>query len=124
MGIKMEKGKFGVRLCFYGVCAFILAGLGYFTALMLLAGVVLVGEKNEWATRQVIQAIILCLIQNAVSTVLSVFDFLYNVPVISRVWSVLNSSVSGILSLLVIVLCIMGIIKNMKNEDAEIPLAS
>jgi len=44
------------------VLAFIFAALGYSTLLFLLAGVVLIVEKNAWATRQTIQALCLCFV--------------------------------------------------------------
>lgn len=62
----MEKGKLGIRLSFYAVAAFILAFLGYSTVLALLAGFVLIVEKNEWASRQVIQAFFLCIFADIV----------------------------------------------------------
>ena len=73
----MEKGKLGIRLSFYAVAAFILAFLGYSTVLALLAGFVLIVEKNEWASRQVIQAFFLCIFADIVNGILNIFDFLY-----------------------------------------------
>lgn len=76
----MEKGKLGIRLSFYAVAAFILAFLGYSTVLALLAGFVLIVEKNEWASRQVIQAFFLCIFADIVNGILNIFDFLYQIP--------------------------------------------
>lgn len=116
----MEKGKYGVRLCFYTVSAFVLAYLGYSTALFLLAGMVLIGEKNEWAFRQVIQAICLCVIRNMVSSILGVFDFIYKIPFIGSVWGVIDGLIEAAVSILVLVFCIVGILKNIKGNDADI----
>ena len=116
----MEKGKYGIRLCFYTVSAFILAYLGYSTVLFLLAGVVLLAEKNEWATRQIIQAICLCVARNLVSAVLGVFDFLYEIPIISHIWGVADGLVEALVSIFVLVFCIVGVLKNLKGNDADI----
>lgn len=116
----MEKGKFGVRMCFYTVSAFVLAYLGYSTALFLLAGVVLIAEKNEWATRQVIQAICLCVVENIAASILNLLDFLYKIPVIGSLWGAVDSLIGSIISLVVLAFCIVGIMKNIKGNDADI----
>ena len=116
----MEKGKYGIRLCFYTVSAFILAYLGYSTVLFLLAGVVLLAEKNEWATRQVIQAICLCVVRNLVTAALGIFDFLYQIPIISHIWGVVDGLLEALVSIFVLVFCIVGVIKNLKGNDADI----
>ena len=120
----MEKGKLGVKLCFYGVTAFILALLGYSTLLFLLAGVVLLVEKDEWTSRQVIQAFCLCVVSSLIYDIVGVFDFLYNLPVIGSAWSTVVSVINGLISIAVFALCIVGIINNSKGKDANIPLAS
>lgn len=119
----MGKGKLGVRICFYTVSAFVLAALGQSLLLFLLAGMVLVVEKDEWGIRQIIQAIVLCLINNVVSSLMSIFDFLYNIPIISRMWGAVDSIVSAVIGIAVLAFCIVGILKNIKGQDASIPLA-
>ena len=120
----MEKGKFGVRMCFYTSMAFLLAYLGYSTALFLLAGVVILVEQNEWAGRQVIQAICLCVVENLVSQVLSILSPLYRVPLLSSVWGLVVDLVGSVLSILVLVFCVVGILKNLKGQEANIIGAS
>ncbi len=120
----MEKGNLGIRLGFYGVAAFVLAYLGYSTGLFLLAGVVLVAEKNEWATRQVIQAFCLYIASGIVSSVVYLFDFIGYIPYLGSVWNVLTQIISTALDVAVLVFAIIGVLKNMKGEDANIPLAS
>ncbi len=120
----MEKGKFGVRMSFYTVTAFILAYLGYSTVLFLLAGVVILLEKNEWAGRQVIQAICLCVVENVVNSVLAIMNPLYRIPIITNVWGVVDDLIGSVLSILVLVFCIVGILKNLKGQEADIIGAS
>ena len=104
----MEKGKFGIRMCFYTALAFILAYLGYSTILFLLAGVVIFIEKNEWAGRQIIQAICLCFVSS----------------VLGGMWYIGTSLVETLLSVLVLVFCIVGFLNNIKGKEANIIGAS
>lgn len=120
----MEKGKFGVRMCFYTVSAFLLAYLGYSTVLFLLAGVVILVEQNEWAGRQVIQAICLCVVENLVNQVLHILNPLYRIPLLSSVWGVVVDLIGSVLSILVLVFCVVGILKTMKGQEADIIGAS
>lgn len=119
----MEKGKFGVRMCFYTVLAFLLAYLGYSTVLFLLAGVVILVEQNEWAGRQVIQAICLCVVENLVSQVLGIPN-IYRIPFLSSAWGVVVELINWVLGILVLVFCVVGILKTMKGQEANIIGAS
>ena len=122
----MEKGRFGIRLSFYTVLAFILAFLGYSTLLFLLAGIVIFVEKDEWAGKQVIQAICLCLIVNLVSSVLGILDPIryIPVPVLSTMWNAMKGLITSILSIAVLAMAVVGILNNLKGKDANILGAS
>lgn len=120
----MQKGRFGIRLSFYTVSAFLLAYLGYSTVLFLLAGVVIFLEKDEWAGRQVIQAICLCLVENFCRSILNIFDPIRSIPVLGTIWGSVVGLITSILSLLVLVFCVVGILKNLKGKDAGIIGAS
>ena len=72
----MEKGKLGIRLSVYAVLAFILAAFGLYLGIIGLLAVVLIAEKDEWAGRQVLQALMLCLLPSVVGIFFHVFDFL------------------------------------------------
>jgi uncharacterized membrane protein len=120
----MEKGKLGIRLCFYSTLAFVLAFLGYSTLIFLLAGVVLIVEKDEFTTRQVIQAFCLAIVNSLLSSVLGILDFFYRVPNVGTIWSTLVSVLNSVISLVVFIFCILGIVNAAKGQDANIPLAS
>lgn len=120
----MEKGKLGLRMSFYTVCAFIFAFLGYSTLLFLLAGVVLLVEKDEWATRQMIQALCLCFVSTLVSHIVNVFDFIYNIPLIGTAWGTIVSVINAILALAILAFCVIGIMNTTKGKDANIPFAA
>lgn len=119
----MKKGNLGIRLAAYGVIAFVLAYIGSSTLLFLVLGVALLAEKNEWAVRQVIQAIVLCYIATIVRSIFGIVDFIGSIPVIGAVWDVLTGIVYSVLDLAVLACAIVGIMKNLKDEDADIPVA-
>lgn len=120
----MEKGQFGIRISFYTVLAFILAYLGYSTALFLVAGIVIFVEKNEWAGRQVIQAICLCFIDNIYNVIINIFSPLRMLPFLGTAWNVTTGYASSAISILVFVFCVVGILNNLNGKDASIVGAS
>ena len=119
----MEKGKFGVRLSFYAVAAFIFAILGYSTALILLAGVVIVGEKDEWAGRQVIQAVCLQFVSGLIGTFFGLFDFFYRIPIFGTVWGTIVSIVESVIAIIILIFAIIGLVKVAGGKEAGVPLA-
>ena len=123
----MEKGKYGIRLSFYAVMAFVFALLGHTTALFLLAGVVIIAEKDEWASRQVIQAICLALFDRLADSVLDMLfdmlDFVYKIPFIGTFWGTFGRLAEDILSLIILIFGIIGLIRVSKGNEAKIPLA-
>ena len=120
----MEKGVLGIRLCFYTVLAFIFAALGYITLLFLLAGVVLIVEKNAWATRQTIQALCLCFVSGILNEILGIFDFMYSIPFVGTGWRIFDSVLTGLLNLAVLVFVIIAIVRNARGQEANVPLAN
>lgn len=119
----MEKGKYGIRLSFYAVLAFILVIFRFDTLLFLLAGVVLIGEKNEWACRQVIEAICLTFVLNIISTVFGIFDFVYNIPFVGTAWGTIIDVITSLVEIAIWVFAIIAIVKTAKGKEAGIPLA-
>ncbi len=116
----MEKGKFGIKMCFYTALAFVLAYLGYSTILFLIAGVVIFVEKDEWAGRQVIQAIGLCFLGTIVRTILSIFDPIARIPMLGTMWNVGTSMINSVVSIVVLVFCLVGLLNNLKGKEANI----
>lgn len=120
----MEKGKYGIKLAFYGVAAFVLAFMGWTTGLFLLLGAVLFVEKDEWATRQVLQAIILYVVSSLVSSLLSLLDVVTYIPFVSSIWYTFKDIVYELVDIAVLVFAILAIVKNLKGEDAKLPVIS
>ena len=100
----MEKGKLGIRLSVYAVLAFILAAFGLYLGIIGLLAVVLIVEKDEWASRQVLQALMLCLLPSMIGAVFDVLGFMnwfgwgsYGSAVytISSIWSRFRNQLAG-----------------------------
>ena len=117
----MRKGKLGISLAFYAVLAFVFAFLQQTTLCLLLLGFVLVAERDEWASRQVIQATFLSLVATIVRNVFDVFDILDTVPGFSYHLSRILDIVLWIIYVLVLVCVIVALIKVAKGKDAGIP---
>ena len=119
----MKKGTLGIRLAFYGVLAFVLAYLGYSTLLFLVLGVALLVEKDEWTVRQVLQAVVLCFITSIVRNVFGAVGFVGDIPFIGAIWDVVTGIIEAVLELIVLACAVAGIIKNMNDRDADLPIA-
>lgn len=119
----MKKDNYGICLSFYAVLGFVLAMLGHTTLSMLLLGFVIVVHKDKWLTMQVMEAFFLCLISGIVSTIISAFSGLYGIPLIGAIISGFFGILTFAVSVIIFILCIIGIIKTAKGQEANIPLA-
>ena len=120
----MKKGRFGIALAFYAVAAFVLAFLGQTYLCFILLGFVIAAEKDEWLTRQAIQACMLVLIEPVVRGAMYIFNIFDSVPYLGRILSGLSDIVIWLLSVLVFVLALIAVLKVSKERDAGLPVAS
>lgn len=120
----MNKGKFGINLSFYAVLAFILVIFDQDLLLFLLAGATIFAEKDEWASRQVIEAIMLCFVNSIISAFFGLFSFMNRIPIIGTVWGTIISVVEGLFSIAILVFAIIAIVNTAKGKEANVPLAS
>lgn len=129
----MEKGKFGVRPALYAALAFVFVLVGQPMGLFLLAGVTIFVEKDEWASRQVIQAILLIFLTNFVSICFNLLGFMdwfswasygSGIYKISSIWAHFESVVLWIMRILTYVFALIGLLKVAKGKEAGVPLAS
>lgn len=120
----MQKGKFGVCLWFYAVLAFVLAFLGQTLLCGLLLGFVILAEKNEWLSKQVMQAFFLTLASSLVGSVLDILNVFRSIPFVGTAVSVVFNGITGLVSLIILVFCIIAITKVVKEQDAGLPLVS
>ena len=124
----MKKGTFGIKLSFYAVLAFVLAFLGQTLLLGLLLGFVIVAEKDEWLTRQTMQAFFLTIavsvIQGALSLISKLFSWIPTLGSISvgSVVSALFGWINWAVSVAALVFIIIAVIKVAKGNEANIPV--
>lgn len=122
--IRMKKGKLGVTYTFYAVLAFVFAMVGLELAVLLTLGVVLLYEKDEWASRQVMQALFLCVASTFVSGVFSGFSYVSSWNFVGGVFNSITRGIGGIINLVIFVFLIIGLLNVMKGKEAGLPLVS
>ncbi len=120
----MQKGKFGICLWFYALLAFILAFLGQTLLCGLLLGFVILAEKSEWLSKQVIQAFFLTIISSVVSSVLDLLNVFRSIPLIGSAFTVIFNIINSLVSLIILIFCIVAIVRVVKDRDAGLPLLS
>lgn len=124
----MLKGKYPIVLPAVAAISFVLAFFGYYEILVLVVAYALLCERDNWLIKQTLQALYLGLSVGAVLTVLGwVFSFV-NVPswtdmtgfysFTANVHGVLN----GIANIFLLVFALMGLLKVIKGEDANLPI--
>ena len=69
------------------VLAFVLAILGQTLLCGMLLGFVIVIQKDEWLTKQVMQAFFLALVESIISCVTNIFSGLYAIPILGIAFS-------------------------------------
>lgn len=118
----MKKDRFGICLTFYATLGFVLAFLGQTLLGGALLGFAIVMVQDEWLTRQTMQAFFLALCAGVISAVSSLLSPLYRIPVLGIAFSTVFGLVTGILSLAVLVLAVVGAVRAAKEKDAALPL--
>jgi hypothetical protein len=127
----MTKGKFGLNLAAVAILTFVLAFFGFLEALVLLVAYALLIEKNQWLTRQTLQALYLKLIYNVVVTVvgwaftlLEKFFGLFKASGIVNALFNINTFINTLLYICLFLLCALAVTRLLKEQDADIPLAA
>lgn len=127
----MTKGKFGLNLAAIAILAFVLGFFELSIALVLLVGFAALAEKDEWLTRQTLQALFLYLGYKVVVVVVGWFFSLLNEVFswfsaigVMNVFSDIHDVFSLILYILFLLLTILAIVNLLRKKDAGIPLAS
>ena len=118
----MKKGKFGIVLYFYPLLAFAAVILKSPWICLLLLGVTVFVEKDEWASRQTMQAWLLSLVVSFFSDILIGMVSWVSISFFSHVLSVAATVLSVIIYLGAIILSILAITRVMKEQEADIPL--
>jgi len=119
----MQKGKYGFYLWVYAVLGYVLAFLDQLVPCLLLLGFVIAAEKNEWAIKQAMQALFLCLFSELItlgpSAIRTAFAETYLLgDAISAMCYIFNV----LLFFIVLAAAVIGIVNAVKGNDNGIPL--
>lgn len=120
----MRKGKYGLVLCFYPILAFAAAILRLPLLCALDFLIVAFVEKDEWAGRQTLQALFLSLIACFFTDIVPWAASSISLPFFSKVLVTVVTVLSVIVHLAVIIFSIFGIVRVMKDQEADLPLLS
>lgn len=124
----MKKGKFGLVLCLYPILGFVCVILRQPLLCAAVLALAVFLEKDSWAGRQTFQAWVLSLVisffDNVLTRVAALLHnaFMNNLYFLADFISGLISVVSALVYLAAIVFSIMGILRVMKDEEANLPL--
>lgn len=120
----MKKGKFGIVLCFYPIAAFAAVILNFPLFCLALAAAAVFLERDEWAGRQTLQAVMASFLVSFFEHAQTVFADSIFIPVVSTVLSVVSTVVFVLLYLAAIIFSILGMIRTGKGEEANFPVFS
>lgn len=120
----MKKGKYGLALAFYPIAAFagVILKQPILCAVMFVLAIFF--EKDEWAGRQTLQALCLSVLLWFFSDILPWGASLCPIPVVKQVVQVGATILHILIYLAAILLSIFGILRVMKEQEADIPLLS
>lgn len=120
----MQKGKLGICLPFYAILALILAFMGQLLLGALLIGFVALVERDEWATRQTMQAFFVTLFTSLISWIFDSINVFVDIPIVGSAISTVFNVIEGIIGIVVLIFLIIGLVHVVKGQDAGIPVFS
>lgn len=130
----MKKGKFGIVLPLYAVVAMLLAIFGQTIGLIELTFFVIAVEKDEWVSKQCLQALAAVGLTYIVSTIVTLiekpFDWLLLVVTANGFSRFANGYDKffnfgySVIEVVITILLIVAVFNVAKGKDAKIPIAS
>lgn len=123
----MEKGKSGIMLGAIAATAFVMCFLGWSTAIILILGFVLIVERNEWLTKQVLKALYLSIGYSLIISVVNIaFNILYrtigNINFIYDLLRIVDTLAVNVVNIGVLIICLLAALKAVKGEETTVPL--
>lgn len=117
----MKKGKYGLTYAFYTALAFALVILNQPLLCAAIALIAIFLEKDEWLSRQTLQAFLLSICSNFLMGALNIFtssSIFYSYSFSFSAFSFL----SFIIYVISVVFSVIGIIRTLKGREASIPI--
>lgn len=119
----MQKGKLGICLWVYPLLAFLLAIFGQPLMCLVLFLFALGVEKNEWASRQTLQAFLLSLVSSLLNYVFgTILGAITSIPFIGGVIDGFFGIIEALISIVVLVFAIIGMVRVCKGNEANVPI--
>lgn len=118
----MRKSKYGFSMHIYAVLGFIFAMVRLPILCLALLLFVHFVEKDEWISRQILCSLIISLIIFIFNPVL--MEIAEIIPLFSSIISVVVRVASAIVYGISAVLSVLGILRVMKDNEANLPLIS
>lgn len=127
----MTKGKLGLPLAVVAAIAFVFCAVRQPLAVLLVAGVALLAEKDEWLNRQAVQAVLLMLAYYAAVLAADwVFGGLAKLLgwlgayQANSAFSLINTVIGDLLWLGMIALCVVALLRVIRGREADLPCLS
>ncbi|MCI8401510.1 MAG: hypothetical protein HFI38_05355 [Lachnospiraceae bacterium] len=117
----MKKSNYGFNLWFYPAIVFALAIFGQTLLCGLITIFAIAAEKDEWTSRQTLEAFFLSLVNSVVSVVLRLFDVVTWIPFLGTGVDVILKFCTSVIGLVVLLLAVMGVLRVSRGEEARIP---
>lgn len=117
----MQKGKFGIVLCFYPIAAFAAVILNSPLIAAALTAVAVFVERDEWAGRQTVQAWMLSALVWFFDKAVRLMTARLAIPVLSTVLSVVSTVLFVAVYLAAILLSVLAITRTMRGGEANLP---
>ena len=120
----MRKGKYGICLSFYAILAFVFALVGQTLLCALLLGFVVIAERDNWTSRQVMQGFFLALLNTVVKEAVASMNIFNGVGFLGDAINVIVNLITGAITLVILIFVIVAIINVSKGKEAGIPVFS
>ncbi len=117
----MRKSNYGFNLWFYPAIAFVLAIFGQTMLCGLITIFAIAAEKDEWTSRQTMEAFFLGLVNALVSVIVGLFGIVTWIPFLGTGISAILGFCASVVSLIVLLLAVMGVLRVSRGEEARIP---
>ena len=122
VSILMRKSRYGFNLWFYPAIVLLLAIFGQTLLCGLITIFAIAAEKDEWTSRQTMEAFLLSLVNALVSVIIDLFGIITWIPLLGDLLSRILAFCAGVIGLVVLVVAVIGILRASKNEEIRIPI--
>ncbi|MGE4283606.1 MAG: hypothetical protein AB7G87_07750 [Clostridia bacterium] len=124
----MTKGKYGLNVAAVAILAFIMGFFGFVESLILVVAFSVIAEKDDWLTRQTLQALFLRLAYGIAIILLGwVFTGFQGILRTFKAYDAIKAMadiqifLNGVLYVALFVFALLAMLKLIKGQDAKVP---